>query len=50
MSTPAIDSVTALLDELVEAHLDTIEMALEFERDEDWASHVAYLQASTGGR
>jgi hypothetical protein len=33
-----------LLDELVQAHLDTIEMSLELHDDPSWMSHVAYLQ------
>jgi hypothetical protein len=32
----------ALVEELVEAHLDTIETRLEF--DHEWGSHVLYLQ------
>jgi hypothetical protein len=33
-----------LLDELVQAHLDTIEMLLPLEDDPSCARHVAYLQ------
>jgi hypothetical protein len=33
-----------LVEELVDAHLDTIEMALEL-KVEGWGSHVEYLQA-----
>jgi hypothetical protein len=35
--------LVALVEELVEAHLDTIEMGLEF--GHEWGSHVLYLQA-----
>jgi hypothetical protein len=42
---PSVTSseLVALVEELAEAHLDTIEMALELDTDE-WASHVRYLQ------
>ena len=40
--TGGIDLV-ALVEELVDAHVDTIEMCLE--RDRAWDSHVLYLQA-----
>jgi hypothetical protein len=33
-----------LVDELIQSHLDTIEMALGDPSDRDWLSHVAYLQ------
>jgi hypothetical protein len=35
-----------ILDEMTEAHLDTIEMVREARNDDDaWETHVAYLQA-----
>jgi hypothetical protein len=35
--------LVALVEELVEARLDTIEMGLEF--DHEWGCHALYLQA-----
>jgi hypothetical protein len=37
-------SLTALLDELVEAHMDTIEMLVVYQDDPSWSSHALYLQ------
>jgi hypothetical protein len=34
-----------LVDELVEAHLDTIELVLDRPDDLAWSPHVRYLQA-----
>lgn len=34
-----------LVDELLEAHLDTVELALEPRSDFEWSSHVEYLRA-----
>jgi hypothetical protein len=34
----------ALLDELVQAHLDTIELTLGVADDRSWIAHVGYLQ------
>jgi hypothetical protein len=34
----------SLLAELIEAQLDTIELARERELGEDWVRHIAYLQ------
>jgi hypothetical protein len=33
-----------LMQELLDAHLDTIEMAADLPADADWASHADYLQ------
>jgi hypothetical protein len=33
-----------LVDELLEAHMDTIELVVATRADEDWTSHVHYLQ------
>jgi hypothetical protein len=35
----------ALIDELVEAHLDTIEIAQDAHDDPSWSSHLSYLQS-----
>jgi hypothetical protein len=37
-------SLDALLDELVEAHIDTIEMLVDYEHDPSWSSHAQYLR------
>ena len=36
--------VAELLQELVDAHVDTVEIALAARPEEDWRSHVEYLQ------
>jgi len=40
----AQEQLVVLVEELLEAHLDTIEMALELGPDPDWASHGDYLK------
>jgi hypothetical protein len=40
-----LPEVVLLVEELLNAHLDTIEMALAEEPNVDWLSHVDYLQA-----
>jgi hypothetical protein len=37
-------NVVALLQELLDAHLDTIEMIEDGRPDADWASHAQYLR------
>jgi uncharacterized protein YciI len=34
----------ALTDELLEAHLDTLELAQELESRPDWEAHLEYLR------
>ena len=36
--------VTELLDELLDAHVDTIRMACELDTDPAWAAHLDYLR------
>jgi hypothetical protein len=38
------DTLVALLDELTDAALDTIELALSLEPNPKWDSHVDYLR------
>jgi hypothetical protein len=40
-----LPAVVLLVEELLNAHLDTIEMALAEEPSVDWLSHIDYLQA-----
>jgi uncharacterized protein YciI len=35
----------ALTDELLEAHLDTLELAQELSAQPDWEAHLDYLRA-----
>jgi hypothetical protein len=39
------DQVVSLIYELLDAHLDTIELTAEFESDLVWAAHLEYLRA-----
>jgi HPt (histidine-containing phosphotransfer) domain-containing protein len=41
---PPDNGLQELVDELVEAHMDTIEMLVTARLDDDWGSHVRYLQ------
>lgn len=42
---PDLDpNLGALVDELVDAHMDTIQMTLASEPDPDWHQHALYLQ------
>ncbi|WCB96510.1 hypothetical protein DSM104299_05269 [Baekduia alba] len=43
-STHDRDALLWLLDELLEAHLDTVEMILGGQSDADWTSHAEYLK------
>lgn len=45
--TVAADSeaLFALVEELCESHLDTVEMALELPAEYDWESHIVYVRA-----
>jgi hypothetical protein len=36
--------VSELIYELLDAHVDTMRMAGEFESDPNWAAHLAYLR------
>ena len=41
---PTPTPLLELVQELVDTQLDTLEMALELEPDEEWASHCEYLR------
>jgi hypothetical protein len=45
LRTDADTSLATLVDELCEAHADTIAMATDADLGPEWDVHVAYLQA-----
>jgi len=42
---PDVALLTRLVYELLDAHVDTTELAAEFEDDLDWTLHLDYLRA-----
>jgi hypothetical protein len=40
---PAIE-VRQLLSELIDAHVDTVELATRFSTDAAWSAHIAYIR------
>jgi len=43
VADPAIE-LRQLLSELIDAHLDTVELAARFATDAAWSAHIAYIQ------
>ena len=43
--TPDPPSLVIMIEELLEAHVDTIELALELPPELGWDRHIEYLQA-----
>ena len=44
-ATADLPRLTTLLHELLDAHVDTVELALELEDDIAWSMHLEYLRA-----
>jgi hypothetical protein len=44
-TTADLTLLTTLVDELLDAHVDTVELALGFEDDLAWNVHLEYLRA-----